>query len=263
MNSPFPGMDPYLERHWRGVHHAIVTYARDQLQPKLPRGFRAELEERVFVEADGGEPRIVYPDVHVVERPDRGGGTAGRTQDGVAVAEPLVVHVESEPVTQGRVEIVDLSSGRRVITVIEFLSPANKTPGEGQDLYLKKQQETLEAGTSLVEIDLTRSGRRVMALPPHRIPASHRTLYQVCVRRGYRPSRIEVYRVPLEEPLPAIWIPLRENDADVVLELQPLIAQAYLNGRHDDLDYRLDPDPPLEGADAAWADNLLRSQGRR
>ena len=35
MKSPFPGMDPYLERHWRGAHHALVTYARDQLQTKL------------------------------------------------------------------------------------------------------------------------------------------------------------------------------------------------------------------------------------
>lgn len=266
MDSPFPGMDPYLERYWRGVHHAVVTYARDQLQAKLPRGLRADLEERVFVEADGFDQRSVHPDVHVVERPERGGavsGAAGPAVGGVAVAEPLVVHVESEPFTQGLVEIVDVSSGRRVITVIEFPIPANKTPGEGQDLYLQKQRETLEAGVSLVEIDLTRSGKRVMVLPPHRIPPSHRTLYQVCVRRGHRPSRVEVYRVPLQEPLPSIRIPLRESDPDVVLELQPLIAQAYVNGRHDDIDYRTDPDPPLEGADAAWADDLLRAQGRR
>jgi len=266
MNSPFPGMDPYLERYWRGAHHRLVTYACDQLQTKLPQGFRADLEERVFVEAAGGDDRIVYPDVHVVERTRRGAadsGAAALAEGGVAVAAPLVVHVESEPFTQGRIEIIDVSSGRRVITVIELLSPANKTPGEGQDLYLKKQRETLEARVSLVEIDFTRSGKRVMVLPPHRVPPSHRTLYQVCVRRGYRPSHVEVYRVPLQEPLPAIGIPLREKDQDVILELQPLITQAYLNGRHDDIDYRADPDPPLDGADAAWADELLRSQGRR
>ena len=46
MNSPFPGMDPYLERHWGDVHQALVTYIRDQLQPSLPddlrRGCRSE-----------------------------------------------------------------------------------------------------------------------------------------------------------------------------------------------------------------------------
>ena len=30
--SPFPGMDPYLEQFWRDVHHALITYSRDQLQ---------------------------------------------------------------------------------------------------------------------------------------------------------------------------------------------------------------------------------------
>jgi hypothetical protein len=32
MKSPFPGMDPYLEEHWRDVHHSFLTYARDELQ---------------------------------------------------------------------------------------------------------------------------------------------------------------------------------------------------------------------------------------
>ena len=34
MASPFPGMDPYLEQFWGDVHHALITYARDQLQPE-------------------------------------------------------------------------------------------------------------------------------------------------------------------------------------------------------------------------------------
>jgi hypothetical protein len=36
MASPFPGMDPYLERYWRDVHHRLVTYGCDQLQSRLP-----------------------------------------------------------------------------------------------------------------------------------------------------------------------------------------------------------------------------------
>lgn len=263
MQSPFPGMDPYLERYWRGVHHRLVTYACDQLQPRLPPGLRADLEERVFVEADGSYERIVYPDVHVVERQRREGSvTATGTTAGPTSAEPLLLYVESEPLRQGYIEILDLSSGRRVITVIEFLSPANKVPGEGQDLYLRKQRETLEGKVSLVEIDLTRAGKRVMVVPPHRIPPSHRTLYQVAVRRGHRPSPIEVYRVPLDEPLPAIRVPLREKDPDAVLELQPLVARAYVNG-HYDIDYAAEPDPPLEDRDTEWADTLLRSKGLR
>ena len=41
MKSPFPGMDPYLEEHWRDVHHSFLTYARDEMQDRLPANLRA------------------------------------------------------------------------------------------------------------------------------------------------------------------------------------------------------------------------------
>ncbi len=37
MLSPFPGMDPYFEHHWRDVHHRLVTYSCDQIQTQLRR----------------------------------------------------------------------------------------------------------------------------------------------------------------------------------------------------------------------------------
>ena len=173
------------------------------------------------------------------------------------------MHFEEEPLSQGYIEIFDAGSGNRVITVIEFLSPANKVRGEGQDLYLRKQREVKAAGVSLVEIDLTRAGRRVIVLPPERIPPSHRTTYQVCVLRGWAARKVEIYRAPLSRRLPVIKIPLRESDADVPLDLQQLIDQCYRNGRYDDMDYGAQPIPPLDSADATWAEELLQSKGLR
>ena len=48
MKSPFPGMDPYLERHWGDVHQALVTYIRDQLQASLPDDLRADARAGLY-----------------------------------------------------------------------------------------------------------------------------------------------------------------------------------------------------------------------
>ena len=58
-------------------------------------------------------------------------------------------------------------------------------------------------------------------------------------------------------------IPLRPTDRDVPLDLQAIFEQCYRNGGYDDIDYRSEPDPPLSAEDAAWADALLRNQGKR
>jgi len=49
MPSPFPGMDPYLEAHWRDVHARLTVYAAETLQSVLPPGLKARVEERVVV----------------------------------------------------------------------------------------------------------------------------------------------------------------------------------------------------------------------
>jgi hypothetical protein len=262
MASPFPGMDPYLEQHWGDVHHRLITYASDRLQRGLPKDLRARVEERVFVESPEEDTRRIVPDVRVIE----GRGRKRKVEPaatGLAVAEPLIVLTDEE-VTQGFIEIRDASSGHRVVTVIEVLSPANKVPGQGQEKYLQKRQELREGQVSLVEIDLVRAGKRPLPVPLGTLPPSFRTTYQVWVRRGWEAIKIEIYRVPLRERLPVIRIPLRQTDADVPLDLQALIDECYRNGDYeDDLHYHLDPQPPLDPDDARWADALLRKAGRR
>ena len=260
VKSPFPGMDPYLEEHWRDVHHRFLTYACDDLQEHLPPDLRARLEERVYVEPDAGG-RGAYPDVRVVERPGRKANTGPATE--IHAVQPLVIYADSEPVTEGFIEIIDVGSGNRVVTVFELLSDTNKQPGEGQDLYRRKQREYLQGDVNLVEIDLLRSGKRVLAVSPSRIPPAYRTTYQVCVTCSSRPRSYERYRLPLSESLPAIRVPLRSTDADVLLDLQTLIDRCYHHGRYDDIDYRTDPRPPLEPADAAWARDWLSAKGMR
>jgi hypothetical protein len=258
-------MDPYLEQFWGDIHQRLVLYACDQVQEQLPETLRARVEERVFVQAEDRVERTVYPDVKVTERPGRPSASEGgvAVAEGVAVEEPLVVHYEPEPVTESFLEIIEAGTGHRVITVLEVLSLTNKTPGEGRELYHRKQRELRQGGVSLVEVDLLRAGGYILALPFAQMPDSCRTTYRVCVRRAWRPGTYEVYPVPLRRRLPSIRVPLRERDPDVRLDLQALIEKAYRNGRYDDIDYRRPPAPPLEEGDAQWTDELLRSKGLR
>lgn len=262
MPSPFPGMDPYLEAHWGDVHQRLIIYSADHIQRHLPADLRARVEERVFVETPEGGGRSVYPDVRVVERPHATPVVAAATGT-LAVAEPLLVELPSEQVTESYLEIREIGSGNRVVTVIEFVSAANKRIGPGRKLYLQKQQELRAGDVNSVEIDLLRGGDYVLSIPKGSMPPEYRTPYRICVWREKRPTAWEVYRVPLRERLPTIRIPLRPTDVDVPLDLQSLVEQCYTNGGYDDLDYRADSDPPLSPDDARWADELLRSQGLR
>ncbi|MEO8166454.1 MAG: DUF4058 family protein [Betaproteobacteria bacterium] len=263
MNSPFPGMDPYLEHHWGDVHTTLMVYARNQINEQLPDDLQARVEESLSVEIDEVTRRTIYPDVRVVEEPRSQPTGSWAVAATVAVAEPYVLEVEDEPRTQRHLEIVDLSDGGRVVTAIEILSPANKVSLDGRVAYVRKQREYLEAGINLVEIDLVRVGAFILAAPEERLPAAIRTLSLLCVRRAIQPGRVEIYRAPLREPLPNIPIPLRRSDPDVVLQLQPLIDACYRDGRYHRINYRAEPVPRLGEADTLWADQILRERGLR
>ncbi len=260
MKSPFPGMDPYLERHWGGVHQTLITYARDEITTQLPRSLLARTEERVFLTDNGEETsRFRVPDAFVYEDPSpswkRGSG-------GTAVAEPdsevasMITFKFKEDLTEGFIEI-RAADGGKVITVIEFLSPTNKFPGPGRDMYDAKRAEILHSDTSLVEIDLVRAGPRNLAVDEERIPPAHRSDYLVCIRTGWKSDDLQLAVLPLREKLKAIPVPLRKGEKPVLLRLQPLIDKVYEMGRYDVMDYSKPCQPPLGSDDAFWAWKLV------
>jgi hypothetical protein len=257
-------MDPYLEAHWRDIHARLIVYACDALQAVLPGSLRARVEESVMLETPKGVgDHPLFPDVRVVEYTSKRGLELERTA-GVAVAEPILVETQDDPATETFIEIIDRESGNRVVTVIEFLSPTNKSPGLNREQYLRKQHEITASDTNLVEIDLNRFGTHTLAFPLNNIKPRFRTAYMVCVRRAERHLQAEVYPMPLWERLRVLKIPLRPDDADVPLDLQGLVDQCYRNGGYEGtLNYGVDPDPPLFGADEDWADTWLHEKGLR
>lgn len=78
-------------------------------------------------------------------------------------------------------------------------------------------------------------------------------------------GKFEVYPLRLNSRLPRCRIPLREPDADAVLDLPAVLARTYdISGYEDFIDYREPPPPPpLSDAEMAWLDALLQEKGLR
>jgi hypothetical protein len=259
-------MDPYLEHPalWPGVHQRLITYLSDSLNTLLPSHYVADIGERLYVVQP---ERSIYPDVVVVEPPSTGplsepqpGGTAAvLTSD-----PPWVLTVEPVEVREVFIEILAVGDASRVVTVIEVLSPSNKTAqSEGCQLYVTKQQELLHSPTHLIEIDFLRAGDHTVAAPRDSLLARGVWDYLVCLHRGGQRRRYEVWALTLRQRLPRIRVPLAHGEPDIVLDLQTVFDRCYDEGAYARrLDYRREPLPPLSEADRTWAAPLLRERGR-
>lgn len=254
MKNPFPGMNPYLESRWGDVHTRLCAHISAALQPQLPRDLRARAEERIVLTEDGEPVRVRRGDALIVQGRSRPG--AAVVESAAAVATPIEIEVPEGSLVHRWVQIVDVTQGGKVVTVIEVLSPWNKAPGRTNAEYVEKVEEYLSSDVNFVEIDLLRSSRRHLLVPDDFIPAEHPAPSLVLVNRPGRRATWHLYPMPLREPLPTIMVPCRATDPDVPLALQPLIDQIYVEGGHDDIDYSKPPEPPLSEEDRRWAASL-------
>jgi hypothetical protein len=145
--------------------------------------------------------------------------------------------------------------GRRLITVIELLSPTNKYSGPDREQYLLEHSRLLASPAHLVEIDLLRGGPRMpfaSALPD--------CDYSVLVSRKEKRPRAEYWPIRLRDPLPVIPVPLREPDRDAQLDLQAALHQVYDEARYGNYIYQGSLEPALNAADAAWAQQFVPAQ---
>lgn len=266
MPSPFPGMDPYLEHPilWGTLHQRMITYVGDELNRLLPPGYTASTEERIYLVQPN---RKIVPDVALLQsdRPSQSSRTSTATATAAVADPPWLASFVPEEVTEAFINILALGPENRVVTTIELLSPSNKTKGhEGRDLYQAKQREVLARSTHLLEIDLLLHGAHTVIVPPDQLARHAPWNYVIDLSRAGARQHCQVWTITLRQPLPRILVPLAEPDADIVLELQPLLDYFYDRARMAQrLDYRCDPPMRLSTSDAEWADELLRANGLR
>ena len=142
------------------------------------------------------------------------------------------------------------------MTIVELLSPTNKTPGDGLSEYLVKRSNIFNSDANLVEIDLLRGGQRL----PTRQPLEPADFYTFVFHRLALP-RVDVYEWTLREPLPVIPVPLAEGDNDAALDLQAAFTTTYDRaGYHYALNYRRAVVPPLDDSVAAWVGSVVNGR---
>lgn len=253
MQSPFPGMDPYLESTaiCPDVHAGLIVAMRRQLQPRLsPQYVAVIVPYTAFETIDVNLSRFFVPDSAIVERDQQSSVTAA----------PVIGALEVEVETRySRLE-VRIVGDETVVTAIELLSPANKRSGaDAADAYERKRREIIRSPIHLLEIDLLRGGRRLSLATPWP-PAP----YVVMLSRADQRPRVEIWPVQLQDPLPVVPVTLRAPDPDVPLDLSAALNDAYAEGRYDlRVDYRNPPPPPLTPADEAWLTECLAAAGLR
>jgi hypothetical protein len=234
----YPGMDPYLEQpgYWQGFHNGLVAHIRDAINAILPPGYIAFIEQRLAILP---EDQLRIADIAVIAHPK-----PAATGSAAAVAERAIPHgivsAWMEPVYDWFIEVrTSRPRPRRVVTVIEVLSPTNKAAGsEGRREYQAKQQQLMNGDANLLEIDLLRHGAHTVATPLERLHSRDTWDYIVSLHRITDRYRCSFWLNRLTEPLPEVRVPLLPDDPDVFLDLQAAYRSSYLSGRfYEDIDY--------------------------
>jgi hypothetical protein len=214
-------MDPYLETPalWPAFHHQFVASLYQLLLPDRVDRYRTRVAQRVYFTE-------------------------------VALFTSVVRDEHCEEV----IEVRQRGDGR-LVTLVDIVSPANKSTEVGRSAYLSRRAEAKAGGANLVEVDLVLQGEPLLDYSRDGLPDWN---YAVTVTRASQPERYEIYTATLQKRLPRFRLPLAGDDRDIVLDLQSAFARCYDQGGFaGQIDYKAEPDAPLSDTDRCWVEELL------
>ena len=258
MPTPFPGMDPYLERAgvWEEVHTRLIVAIADALGPQVRPKYRVGVEQRTYLAVLTPDEYALVgkPDI-LVAAPRRQAEPAQVTATAVGIA-PRVAQVPiPEEISERYLTVRDVLTGE-VITVMELLSPTNKLTRDGRRQYTRKRMQVLGSATHFIEIDLLRAGEPF----PFRVQDdAAQSDYRILVSRAQERPQAAVYLFTIRDPIPDLPVPLQPDDAEPAVALNRLVHDVYERAGYDlTLDYQqAPPPPPLRAQDLQWMRQLL------
>jgi hypothetical protein len=255
MESPFPGMDPYLEHPalWPDVHNRLIAALADDLSERVAPRYYVRLERRTYLLKADDLVFIGRPDIAVASATDVSGFTPHLVATSVTVLE-VDVPMQDE-VSENFLEIHEVKTGK-LVTVLELLSPVNKLHRQGREEYERKRGYIFRSWTNRVEIDLLRAGE-----PMPVVGVQLQSDYRILVSRGIQRPHASLIAFSLRQPIPVFVLPLLPGDDEPEVALNRILHTLYHRARFDlRLDYTQPPIPPLVEADAAWAQTLMTAQ---
>jgi hypothetical protein len=222
-------MDPYLEhpKLWGPFQHQLLACLYQIILPGLVDRYRARVGSRTYTSEMA-----------------------------------LFTSVVREEHAEEFIEVRNRADGR-LVTLLEVVSPANKTTPAGRAAYLERRKDAIAQRAGVVEIDLVAQGKPTLTYSRDGLPEYD---YAVTVTRATAPDRYEIYTATLQKRLPKFKVPLAPDDRDALLDLQAAFTRAYdLGNFAAQVDYRSPPPPdvPLTDANEAWLDLTLKAQKLR
>ena len=260
MPTPFPGMDPYLEKWiWEEVHTRLIVALADFLTPKIGPKYRVGIEKRTYFQIEFKQSKtedlLGLPDL-VIAKPK----SLHEVMDAPYTVLPIVGRLPTqEEIHEKRERYLEIRevATNQVITALELLSPSNKRHGEGRDRYEAKRSEILASEAHFIEIDLIRAGDVL----PVGIPADAVGDYRILISRAPQRPRTNVYAFKLRQLIPNFPVPLLQEDPEPIVPLNQLVHELYDRAGYDmAIDYNQPLDPPLSSEDAAWAESLINKK---
>ena len=220
-------MDPYLEqaRFWPEFHSHLLNTLFQAVVPGLLERYRARVLERVYT-----------------------------------LEQVLFTSVSRQEHREPYLEIRQRTD-HRLVSLIEIVSPANKTSTVGRQQYLDSCTEAQKHKANVIEVDLVLEGQRLHDFSRESLPAWD---YSVVVTRAARPEQYELYTATLDKRLPRFRLPLAADDRDNVIDLQAILHRVYDVGDFASrVDYTTNPITHLTADQQSWIDLRLREQGAR
>jgi hypothetical protein len=186
-------MDPFLESRdiWPAFHEHMIATMHQYLLPTLDENSQGQITERRYTtEALSGSL------------------------------------VSSEVLRENYLGLYDTQTGS-LITLIDMVSPANKSTDSGRQAYLHTLRQARNVMANCIVIDLVLQGNPIIDYSSTKLPDYD---YTVTVVRSNDTTHHELYTVRLDKPLPRFRMPTSALDNGAIVDLQRIFDHVYEQG---------------------------------